>query len=222
MSLQGTSTLVSPLAGARDTAVADSGGYYVALSPTPGSGIAGNAAGVATFAETTPYLYMQNQGNLTIYPTHIHMHMTTIGVGNAAASQNITLCIDSGVRYTSGGTALTIANLNGNSANKSSAFIVAGGTLVLAAASTNRRIIGHQAVKHLVIEVVHDSLQLNFGGAEQGRPTSLINNGAFVSHYTVNFAPVALGPGHSLILYRWVTANSQMPAWEIEMGFVEK
>lgn len=222
MSLQGSSTLVTPLAGARDTAVADSGGFYVGISPTPGTGIAGNAAGVATFAETTPFIILYNSGLLNIYPTHIRMHTTVIGVGNTTAAQNWTFTLDTGNRLTSGGTALTINNLNMNSANKSAAIITVGGTLVATAASSVRRIVGHQCVKSGAIETVHDCLQFNFGGPEQCDPTSLINNAGSLSHTTVNFAPYVIGPGQSLCAYRWVTGNTQMPAYEIEVGYIEK
>lgn len=222
MALISQTTLVSPLAGARDTAIADSGGFYVGISPTPGTGLAGNAAGVATFAETTPYIILFNNGLLNIYPTHIRMHTTAVGTGNTTAAQNWTFCLDSGNRLSSGGTALTINNLNMNSNNKSAATITVGGTLVATAASSVRRVVGHQAVKFGNIETIHDCLQFNFGGAEQCDPTSLINNAAAISHTTVNFAPLVIGPNQSFLAYRWVTGNTAMPTYEIEIGYVEK
>jgi hypothetical protein len=54
------------------------------------------------------------------------------------------------------------------------------------------------------------------------KPASLVNNGASISHYTVDFAPLVIGPGQSMLLYRWVTANSQTPAFDVEIGFIEK
>jgi hypothetical protein len=52
MSLQGTSTQVLPLSGGRDTAIADTGNSFVAVS-VPGTPLTANTNGVATFAETT-------------------------------------------------------------------------------------------------------------------------------------------------------------------------
>lgn len=217
-----TNPVVATLAGARDTAVADAGGMFVGISPTPGTGIAGNAAGVATFVETTPYMVVYNSGLLNIYPLHLRLHTTVIGVGNTTAAQNWTLTLDAGNRLTSGGTALTVNNLNMNSGLKSAAVITVGGTLIATAATSVRRVVGHQAVKSGAIETVHDCLQFNFGGAEQCDPASLINNAGSLSHTTVNFAPMVIGPNQSMLFYRWVTANTALPAYEVEFGFIEK
>lgn len=221
MSLNSNATVLAALGGARDTAVTDTGGFYVGITPTPGTGVAGNASGVATFVETTPFLVIYNSGLLNIYPTHIRMHTTVIGTGNSTAAHNWTFTLDTGNRYSSGGTALTINNLNMLSANKSAAIITVG-AVTATAASNVRRIVGHQAVKFGAIETVHDCLQFNFGGAEQCDPTSLINNAASLSHTTVNFAPLVIGPNQSLVAVRWVTANTALPTYEVEVGFIEK
>lgn len=225
MSLSGTSPLVTNLSGGRDTEVADVGGCFIGISPTPGTGIAGNAAGVATFAETTPFIIFYNAGPLTIYPLHMRLHTTVIGTGNTTAAQNWTFCLDQGNRLSSGGTSLTINNLNMNSTAKSNATISVGGTLVATAASNQRRIVGHQAVK-FNLETVHDCLQFNFGGPNQMDPTSLINNASGsasnLSHTSVNFAPIVIGPNQSLVVYRWVTGNTALPTYEIETTWIEK
>ena len=224
MSLTANTQIVTPLAGARDVTVADSGGMYVASMPAAslGAGIAGNASGVATFVETTPYIILVNLGLKTIYPVHLRMHTVAVGTGNTTGAQNWTFTIDPVNRYTSGGTALVPVNTNMTSPNQSGAEIYVGGTLVATAASPLRVIVGHQATKYGHIEIVHDCLQFNFGGAEQCDPCSFINNTSTNSHYTVNFAPVAIGPGHSFIAYRWVASNSALPTYEVEMAYFEK
>ena len=217
MSLIGTTTIVSPLAGARDTAVADSGGMYVAITPTPGTGIVGGAA-VTTFDQTKPHLFLYNSGNLNIYPLYIRAHTTVVGIGNAIA--NWTFTLDSGNLFTSGGTALTINNTNMSSANKSAAIVTVGATTV-AAATAGARIVGHQLVR-AAIEVVHDCLQFNFGGAEQCDPASLIGNSTTVSHTTVNFAPVVIGPGQCFKATRWAASQSTGVTLELEFAYIEK
>jgi hypothetical protein len=220
-----TAPLTVPLLGGRDTVVADQGSMYVGISPTPGTGLAGNAAGVATFVETTPYVVFYNSGLLNIYPTHLRLHTTVIGVGNTTGAQNWTFTLDVGNRWTSGGTVLTVNNVNMNSNAKSAAVINVGGTLIATAATGSRRLVGQQAVK-FNLETVHDCHQFNFGGPEQADPTSLINNATgaatALSHTTVNFAPIVIGPNQSWLIYRWVAANTQMPAYEVEFGFIEK
>lgn len=217
MSLIGSSTQVAPIAGARDTSVADSGGLYVAITPTPGTGIVGGAA-VTTFDQTKPHVFLYNSGLLNIYPLYIRAHTTVVGVGNSIA--NWTFTTDVGNLLTSGGTALTINNTNGISANKSQAIITVGAT-TCAAATAAARIVGHQMVR-AALEVVHDCLQFNFGGSEQCDPMSLIGNSTTLSHTTVNFAPVVIGPGQCFKATRWAASQSTGVTLELEIAYVER
>lgn len=220
MSLVSAQTpVVALLGGARDTAIADSGAFYVGVTPTPGTGVISSAS-VQAFTETTPYLVLYNGGNLVIYPAHMRLHTTVVGATNSAA-QNWTNTIDIGNRLTSGGTALTLSNTNMNSANKSGAIITVG-AITATAATSSRRIVGHQAVKFVNIETVHDCLQFNWGGSQQVDPASLINNTSTLSHTTVNFAPIAIGPGQSMVLVRWGASYTTGVTYEVEFGYIEK
>ena len=211
--------VVSPLGGARDTALADLGAFFVAITPTPGTGIVSSAS-VQAFTETTPYLVLYNGGSRSIYPAHIRLHTTVVGVTNSIA-QNWTNTIDNGNRLSSGGTALTIGNTNTTSGLVTGAIITVG-AITATAASGARRIVGHQAVKIVDVETVHDSLQFNFGGSQQCDPCSLINNTTTLSHCTVNFAPLVIGPNQSMVLVRWGASYTTGVTYEVEMGFIEK
>lgn len=217
MSLTQNSTSVTPLAGGRDTSLADSGGMYTALTPTPGTGIVGGAA-VTTFDQTKPHIFIYNSGALNIYPLYIRAHTTVVGVGNSIC--NWTFTTDIGDLYTSGGTVLTPNNTNMVSQNKSAAIIVVGATTV-AAATSAYRVVGHQMVR-AALEVVHDCLQFNFGGAEQCDPMSLIGNTTTLSHTTVNFAPVVIGPGQCFKATRWAASQSTGVTLELEIAYLEK
>lgn len=219
MSLIGLNSVLAPLAGARDTAVADAGAFYVAITPTPGTGIIGGGS-VQAFTETTPYMVVYNSGNLNIYPAYMRMHCTVVGA-TASAAQNWTNTLDVGNRLSSGGTALTISNTNMLSANKSAASITVG-AITATAATGVRRVVGHQAVKFVNLETVHDCIQFNWGGSQQVDPTSLINNAATLSHTTVNFAPIVLGPNQSMVLVRWAASQTTGTTLEVEFGYVEK
>ena len=217
MALSSSSTLVTPLAGGRDTGAADQGNFFVAITPTPGTGVISNAS-VTAFTETTPYLVLYNGGNLNIYPTHVRLHTTVVGAGSSTA--NWTWTLDTGNRLSSGGTGLTIANTNMTSNVKSGAIATVGAVTATAASSV-RRVVGHQMVK-FALETVHDCLQFNFGGPEQLDPTSLINNAATLSHTTVNYAPLVIGPGQSLVAVRWAASHTTGVTYEVEMGWIEK
>ena len=217
--ISSTNPAVTVLAGARDTSVADAGAFYVGVTPTPGTGIISSGS-VQAFTETTPYLVLFNSGLLTIYPAHLRLHTTVVGATNSVA-QNWTNTIDVGNRWSSGGTALTISNTNMNSANKSGAVINVG-AVTASAASGVRRVIGHQAVKFVNIETVHDCIQFNWGGSQHVDPASLINNTTTISHTTVNFAPLAIGPNQSMVLVRWGASYTTGVTYEVEFGFIEK
>jgi hypothetical protein len=175
---------------------------------------------VQAFTETTPYLVLYNSGNLTIYPMYLRLHTTVVGATNSVA-QNWTNTIDTGNRLTSGGTALTISNTNMVSQNKSAAIITVG-AITASAASGVRRVVSHQAVKFVDVETVHDCLQFNWGGSQQCDPASLINNTTTISHTTVNYAPVVIGPNDSMVMVRWGASYTTGVTYEVEFGFVEK
>src|ERR1700674_2202627 len=146
MAFQGTGTVVSSLTG-RDTQMADSGGVYVAITPTPGTGIIGGGS-VQAFTETTPIFVLYNSGSLNIYPLALRMHTTVIGA-TASVAQFWTNTLDSGNRLSSGGTGLTISNTNMTSNNKSAAIITVG-AITATAATGARRVVGHTASKFVV------------------------------------------------------------------------
>src|SRR5258708_4579 len=128
MSLAGTTPVVTPLLS-RDTVAADQGNYYVAISPTPGTGIANTATVETTLAqaETSPYLSVYN-GSLSanIYP--LYLRLTTTAAQAVATVMRFTLTIDQGNRITTQPAAagvLTINNVNMGSPNNSAAQILA-------------------------------------------------------------------------------------------------
>jgi hypothetical protein len=219
MSLQGTSVQVSPLAGGRDTGVADAGAFYVAITPTPGTGIIGSAT-VTAFTETTPYFVLYNAGLLNIYPVYLRTHCTVAPTGNSAATF-WTNSLDTGNRYSSAGTGLTINNTNMASANRSSAVITVG-AVVATAATGARRIVSHSPTKFASTEIIHDCQQFNWGGAQQLDRVSLIDNTTTQAHTTINLAPIVIGPNQSMVLVRWGASASGAPTHEFEFGFIEK
>src|SRR6266436_5883698 len=88
----------------RDLALADSANYYVAVTPTPATGVVtGNPTALVS---TTPALVVFNGGLLNVYLIYLKLSSTVVGGG--AAFHNYTHTVDQGNRFTSGGTALTI------------------------------------------------------------------------------------------------------------------
>jgi hypothetical protein len=229
MSLTGLLPTLAPILS-RDTAMADLGFYFVAISPTPGTGIV-ETASITTFAlaEAAPMLVVYNGSSATsnpvnIYPLYLRITMTQANAGGL--TQRFTLTLDQGNRVTTQAAAtgvLTINNVNMGSGNKSQAQISAGASLVTSAASTQRRIIANQSFRNGgVVAVIGDVYQFNFGSTEQIDPMSLVETGTAICNVTYGFAPVVVGPNQSLLFQHWAASATTGAGFEYEFGYIEK
>ncbi len=215
-----TNSVVSPLAGSRDTTLADQGQFFVGLTPTVGTGII-TGASVQAFTETTPYLvWFNSSATLSIYPMFVKTHLTVVGA-TASVAENWTWTLDTGNRLTSGGTALTIANTNMNSSTATQSIITVG-AITATAATGARRIIANCVGKDTVIEVVHDTISFNFGGGYQVSKSSTVANTTTPTYATFNLGPVVIGPLQSLVMVRWAASQTTGSTNEFECGWVEK
>ncbi len=229
MSLIGSNTVVAPILS-RDTAAADQGFYYVALSPTPGTGIL-ETASISTFAlaEAAPVLSIWNGSTVanpvSIYLLYLRLTVTQANAGGLTA--RFTLTVDQGQRVTTAPAAtgiLTVNNVNMGSPNRSQAQIYAGTGLVTAAATSQRRIIGNQSFRNGgVVSVIGDVYQFNFGSTEQIDPMSLVETGTAICNVTHGFGPVVIGPNQNFQVQGWAASQgATQHGYEIELGFIEK
>lgn len=221
MSFAGTTNpILSPLAGSRDTQLGDQGNYFVARNATPGTGLASNA-NVVLFTETTPILVIFNSSNVTsIYPMYLRGYITAIG-GGVSTAVNWTFTLDAGNRLTSGGSALTVSNLNMGNSN-APAGIATYGAILATAATGARRVVAQTVVKDTVIEVISDTYAFNFGGGYQSPASSVPGNAAAASYRNYSLAPMVIGPLQSMVVVRWGTSQSTANSAEVEIGWVEK
>lgn len=199
----------------RDLWSAAEGSRFVAVNPTAGTGILGHAA-PTTFDETKPFLFVYNAGPKTLYPVSVRLVETVISVGGTRVQFNQTL--DVGNLYSSGGTALTIANTNMGASAGSGATITAGAVL-RGAASSQRRLLGNQVVKGANIDVVWDQVEFVFGttGSSQG---GLITPTTTATWFSVPCPPVAIPAGMCWSLYQWQAAQSTGPTYEVIFDFI--
>lgn len=214
-----TNPIVASLAGGRELELADLGYQYVAVTPTPGTGIICGGS-VQAFTETTPILTVFNGGLLNIIPQYLRLRISVVGVTDSAQTF-LTNTLDSGNRWSSAGTALVKANTNMNSTNTSAAQIQFG-AVVATAASGSRRIVSHSMVRSLKIGVIHDTIALNWGHSAQSLTSVLINNSTTHSDTVVNVAPVVIGPGQTMVLVHWAASQTTGTTYEAEFAYVEK
>jgi hypothetical protein len=198
------------------------GSYFIVRNPTPGTGIAG-AAAATTLDDTKPLLLIKNNAtalsNINIYLDYIRFRLTN--AGTAGTNVRFDMKVDYSSRYTSGGSALTPTNVNSNSVAQSVASNnVFFGALTATAASSNVRLLdGHEF--RPVIGVVGDTYTINFGGVDHPT-TGLITSGTAITHSSVNFHPVVLGPGQTFLLHQWSASQSGAYQFEVTCGYFER
>ena len=211
---------VGNLTGGRDTLSADLGNYFVAVNPTPGTGIIGTAS-LQSFDETKGILCVFNSGTKNIYPMSLKTHVTVVGATAPTIAVYWTHTLDNGNRLTSGGTALTVSCTNMGSLTASGAVITAG-ALTTTAATGLRRLVGNPTGKSTVVEVVNDATYVNYGGSDLPSYSSTVGNTTTPTYISHNMAPLVIGPGMSMVVVRWAAAQTTASTNEFEFAYIEK
>lgn len=198
--------------------LADEGSYFVAMNPTPGTGLATIAA-PTTLVDTSPFLMLLNNdvaGQKRAYLDFIKLIVTAAGTAGASLKYNCK--IDNGVgRYTSGAT-LTAAPVNVNMDSSVAAVCaVKGGPLVAAAATAAVRLLGGGVFK-TGIPVIGDTYILTFGASEGGVGSAV----ATINSVIFNHPPVVIGPQQTFLFHLWLPSQSGASSYEVEMGWVER
>jgi hypothetical protein len=194
--------------------VADEGSYFLAQNPTPGTGIIGPVA--TTFVETTPLLVVYNGGQNRVYPQFLRLHVTAAGASDTRVQ--FTHVVDSGNRYSSGGSTLTVNNVNMDSV-VTSQVVAKFGALTATAASATRRLLGTTVFRG-TIGIVEDAYEFVYGAADgSGMGGSRV---ATVVDMARLVAPVVIGPGQSYVLHDWAGGIGTGRTYAVELGFIER
>jgi hypothetical protein len=217
--------------------LADEGSYYVAANGQ--TAITGQTT--TAFTATSPSLLISNTDSATnplakrIYLDYIHLLNGGTAYSNATSNTGIFwhLLLDTGNRYTSGGTALTIASPNMDLSQKSSVALVNAGAIT-ASAATNavRTIVGQRFMRAPVSGTALtlanlDEFHFNFGGVES-HVGNFLQASATLEANMVNKAfagpAVIIGPGQSLLFYINCIAGGAVTAGNLiyEVGWWER
>jgi hypothetical protein len=199
----------------KELAAGDEGSYFMAFTPTPGTGIIGHAA-PTTFDEAKPYLVLYNGGQNRIYPQFLSFHDTVVSVGGARVQ--FTLAVDQGNRYASAGTALTTKNVNMDSVVTTAATITVG-AVVATAASASRRVVDHLVFRG-TIDVVEDVYTIVFGTPDGAAQSA--SRVATVADLARIAAPICIGPGQSFLVHQWAASQSTGPTFQVRLGYIER
>jgi len=131
------------------------------------------------------------------------------------------IVLDTSLRYSSGGSALTGASVNTGYSTAPQASINFG-AVTATAASGGVRLLGRDIIKTQAAPcwVVGDEV---FIKCENTDTPAGATNGAATAIYPAPCGPVIIAPGHSFLLYQWNTANATTPpSWEVEIGWWER
>lgn len=203
----------------KSSTLATDGQYFLARSPTPGTGIASLAAPTA-FDDTKPFLMIQNAHPTKVLTLdYIKLTCTAAGTGGSAIHYGHKVDGVNSARYTSGGSVLTPVCPNMNQGALSSALIYCG-AIVAAAASAAARLLGHSVMRP-VIPVIGDTYLFTFDGTFGAGLGAQAVAGTAVANVIVPSAPILIGPTQWYALHIWLPSQSNASSYEVELGYVE-
>lgn len=198
--------------------IADEGQYFKATNPTPGTGIAMSIT--TAFADTAALAVLFNgesSGGKRLFLDYIKLICTVAGATTSAS--DLAVKIDSGNRYSSGGSAITPVNANMDVSNVASGVLHFG--TVVATAASAARIVSRDRLKTQAAPcwTAGDEVIINPGADMSAGPTS----GSTPIMIGVPTGPIIIGPQQSLLVHMWNTANATTaPSWEFELGWWER
>jgi hypothetical protein len=191
-------------------ALVELGEYYTANSGTQTGILSSPAVG---WVATTPACVIYNSSHRGSGAERCvnldYLSITTTVVGSAASGLVVlqgAVYLDVGNRYVSGGTDITgnIVNLQMGTSSGGSVTHVYFGAITSTATAALRPICPIRtirlAVSGTVLDVVHGTKILNFGGVEN---MASATNNAVASLITVPFPPVVIEPDSSALIYLW-------------------
>ncbi len=197
--------------------LADEGGYFATLSPTPGTGLAGHAA-PTTMDNTKPFVLIKNNdaiGGKSLYLDYIKLTETVAGAGGTL--NYATHLLDGGAGFTSGGSVLSPTSPNLGVNTQSIAQIWSGA--VIATAGGSQRIVSNQR-RRTVIPVVGDVCLFDFGGPTVG--SGMPTEGTTELERVFKCPPVIIAPQGFYKLVLWRGSQSGADSLEVEIGHWER
>lgn len=205
-------------------ALANEGSYFVAQTPTPGTGITLTSATGVTYSDTNAILGINNVDSVvqgaqarSIILDYVKLIITaagTAGTDSHAASR-----LDIGARA-SGATTLTGKNASGEYAGNDEVADIHAGAITVAAASNQVRNLGRAEMRKAAAPgyIVGDVIVFKFGSLDQGAPQAITPTTAAI--VVLPMPPVIIPPGWSWVLNEWMVARTGAQSAEVEVGYI--
>lgn len=192
---------------------ADEGSYFMANTPTPGTGIIGTV-NIAAITDISPTMVLYN-GSATkrCYPQFLNLHETV--VSTTGARVQFTFYTDVINRWSSAGTALTEGCTNTGVVSASGVVIHVGA--VVSPAASAKVLVDHVVFRG-TIDVVEDQYEFVFGS--HGAGVAYGSRAATVSDFSKTLPPLCILPGHSLVMHQWAGSQANAPTYEYRFGYI--
>jgi hypothetical protein len=211
---------VESVFGTRTQALAHEGSLWIGTN-TPGTPILDTAA-LTAYSATTPTMVLFNNNTvasgINIIPLRFKVQATAAGTnGTNWLGQWI---LDTGKRYTSGGTALTLTSPNTNVATSKTGVQAWFGAITAPAANASR--IVHSAGYRTVIKVIGDVTAFEFGGTV-GHAVGMPMEGTLQLSQVVNVPAIIIPPQCSLLWHEYAASQSVSASFDyIQLEYAER
>lgn len=194
---------VVSMMGAKLWALADEGSCFVATN-TIGTAIVDTAA-LTAFAATTPTMTIFNNNSVGGKSLYVHRFGCTVtAVGTNGTNWAGQWLVDTGNRYSSGGSTLTPVNVNLGHSTASNA-VVKFGAITATAATASRVIAGFQG--RTVIKVAGDQYVFEFGSSTPVA-TGMIMEGTAQLHRVFQMPALVIPPQCTALWYEYAASQS--------------
>ena len=208
--------------------LADEGTYFKAVNATIGTGII--HALTAAWSATAALFCLRNtdaEGAKRLYLDYVRLVTGATAIGmTAATSIEVAVTLDNTNRHSSGGTLITPANANMDSATASIASLNFGPEVLSAASGSVRQIARAAFARRAAPAMVTgDQFLFDFGDVT-GQSISVAGSATPAtapSAFSVHMGPAVIGGGDSLNFHLWYPAGATTaPTYEFEIGWWER
>lgn len=203
--------------------VALEGSYFVAQTPTPGTGIVLTSATGTTYSDTNSILGVNNLSAAGgpsakfIILDYIKLIITAAGTAGTDSHVNGRLDIGAGV---TAGTVLTKMNVNGLFASGDEVADWHAGAVTTTAKTNQARIMGRAELRKAAAPcyIVGDQIYLRFGVIEGVAAQAITPTTAAI--VVIPMPPVVIPPGWSWVLNEWMAGRTAAQSAEVEIGYI--
>lgn len=195
------------------------GSYYTAVNPTAGTAIIDTAA-LTGFVTTTPTMTVFNNNTVAsgINLELDFLRLNVVAPGASGTNWNWAMYLDTGNRYSSGGSTITPVNASMQS-NSASLAVINFGAITATAAAAQRKICAQPG--RTVIKVAGDEYLFRFGEAVPA-VVGMPMEGTLQLQRAFNCPPVVVPPQCTFLFYEWGASQATAASFEFCLAYTER